>query len=320
MIFIYLFIGAFFGFLLSNQTPINSKLGSVLGSPFRSSFISFSIGTIFLAIVAIVIEMSGNGFPDVAEIFTTQPLWIWLGGILGVIYLTSNILLFPRLGAVQTLLLPMLGQILMSVAIDTFGFFNMTKVPLTWNKILGVLILLLGAFFIVVIANWAEAKKEEETDVATEKEDGLIFWRVWGILIGALSASQVTINGELGHIMKSPVVASLTSFVIGTILIFFVVLFKEKTFVPKEAKLSAQPKWIFLGGLFGALYVLGSTVLVPTIGAGLTVLIGIFGMMIGTILVTQFGFWHSPQKNVNKFQITGIILMFLGIVLIKVIS
>ena len=90
----------------------------VVGSPFISAAISFLVGSVFLAIVSAV--KSHQVFPTMTFI-QSNPAWIWLGGVLGAVYLTSNVLLFPRLGAIQTVVLPILGQILMGTLIDTFG-------------------------------------------------------------------------------------------------------------------------------------------------------------------------------------------------------
>jgi transporter family-2 protein len=319
MVTFYLLLGLCFGFALANQTPINAKLGAALKSPFRSSLFSFSIGATFLLLVAAVITLLTGHFPDIAHVITSQPWWIWLGGVVGVIYLTVNILLFPRVGAVQTLLLPILGQILMSVAIDTFGWLRMPEVPLVWNRLVGVLLLLAGAFTIVVIAKWREAKRENTIEEKKDTSAGLIAWQVIGVGAGMLSAMQTTINGQLGVALASPVVASFISFLIGTIIIFVVVAVKERRFLPEGFSPKRHPRWIWLGGLLGALFVLGNTILVPQLGAGLTVLIGILGMMIGTNFVTQFGWWKSAKKAVNRYQIIGLALMLAGIVLIKLL-
>lgn len=46
-------------------------------------------------------------------------------------FLTSNVLLFPRLGAVQTVILPILGRILMGTLIDSFGWFHAMQLQMT---------------------------------------------------------------------------------------------------------------------------------------------------------------------------------------------
>lgn len=105
-------IGLFIGIGLPIQTSINTRLKNTVGSPFVASLISFSIGTIFLAVITLI--KNGNLLISLKTIMK-EPLWIWIGGLLGVIYLTSNILLFPKLGSVQTAIMPIMGQIIMGL-------------------------------------------------------------------------------------------------------------------------------------------------------------------------------------------------------------
>ncbi len=88
------------------------------------------------------------------------PAWIWIGGICGVVFLTGNILLFPKLGGVQTVVLPVLGQILMGLTIDNFGLFYSQQTSLTAFRIAGAVLVLLG----VVLVSTAKESKAERTD------------------------------------------------------------------------------------------------------------------------------------------------------------
>ena len=101
--------------LLPIQTSINSRLSQFTRSSFYASTISFAVGTICLLVLNIIIH------PQVLtpEFFSKQTLnytWV-LGGLLGVIYLTGNLLLLPRLGAALTVVITVTGQIIMGVII-----------------------------------------------------------------------------------------------------------------------------------------------------------------------------------------------------------
>lgn len=101
------------------QTGVNTKLREHLGSPFLSAFVSFTVGTVFLY---------ASFFLTKAEpkIFESEIAWWgWLGGCLGVIFLTGNILLMPKLGSVQTAIYPIVGQMVMGLMIDHFRLFNL---------------------------------------------------------------------------------------------------------------------------------------------------------------------------------------------------
>ncbi|WP_259704549.1 DMT family transporter [Weissella confusa] len=273
--------------MLANQNPINADMKKVVGSPFISAAISFLVGSVFLAIVSAV--KSHQVFPTMTFI-QSNPAWIWLGGVLGAIYLTSNVLLFPRLGAIQTVVLPILGQILMGTLIDTFGWFGSRPIPLTALRVIGVIILIAGVVVAVVLPNVLN-KDVEAMDKAIQAKETyteLLGWRVWAIIAGAFSAMQQAINGRLGALLHAPAQGSFISFFVGFIL-------------------------ITIGGLF----VFASVLSVPQIGAGLTITMGLIGQIVGSMLVQQFGWWRSAKISVSRIQILGVVVMAAGVVFIK---
>ncbi|MEZ2075049.1 DMT family transporter, partial [Staphylococcus aureus] len=116
---LFYIIGVLVGMLIPIQTSVNSRLSLYTKSPFYTSFISFSVGTICLIVLNIFIN------PDVFSLhfFSNQTFnYTWfVGGLLGVGYLTGNLLLLPKLGATLTVIATVAGQIIMGVIIDTFG-------------------------------------------------------------------------------------------------------------------------------------------------------------------------------------------------------
>lgn len=49
---------------------------------------------------------------------------MWIGGIMGVIFLTGNVIIFPKLGVVETIVIPILVQVVMALASDHFALFG----------------------------------------------------------------------------------------------------------------------------------------------------------------------------------------------------
>ena len=68
----------------------------------------------------------------------------WVGGLLGVCFLTGNLLLLPRLGAALTVVMTVAGQIIMGVFIDTFGLLGASNHSFTFLKAVGIIILFFG--------------------------------------------------------------------------------------------------------------------------------------------------------------------------------
>ena len=115
-LYIWLFIGFIFGFAPPLQTTINSELSKQMHSSLFAALVSFTVGTIALFILTIIfnkfkIKLSQHHLGRI------KPLY-FIGGILGVVFVTSNIILMPYLGAALTTIVAMLGQMIMGVIID----------------------------------------------------------------------------------------------------------------------------------------------------------------------------------------------------------
>ncbi|WP_342743845.1 DMT family transporter [Lactobacillus terrae] len=182
-------LGVIVGIILPVQTSINARLQKTVGPPFVVSLITFTVGTIFLAIVTLI-QIKTLLVP--LTLIENQPFWIWIGGLLGVFYLTTNILLFPKMGSIQTVIMPILGQILMGLVIDQFGLFYSMESKMTVVKFLGAMFVVAG----VLVAIGLKSMLEHQVSY-TQKSKGLNLWRLIGLIAGMLSATESAINGHL---------------------------------------------------------------------------------------------------------------------------
>lgn len=302
------------GAILAVQTAINAQLRKFVISPFLASMISFAVGVIFLSITLV---SSGSSLGIPLDLLLNQPIYIWLGGIGGAIAITTNILLFPKLGSVQTTILPIFGMTLMSMFIDHNGWFNATQYSFGWNRIFGILLVLLG----VLLATAIRSKKNEQYSPRTNKESerNLWIWRILGILAGMLLAIQIAVNGQLGKVLHSSSHAALVSFFVGTITLIIIVGLKDRSYTSiKEPFKQAAPWWIWIGGILGGSYVLINVFLVNQIGNGQTVVLALFGQITGSLLVQQFGLFNSLKNRIQPLQIIGLMVMIAGVFLIRI--
>ncbi|RDW16061.1 hypothetical protein CWR48_17905 [Oceanobacillus arenosus] len=308
-------LGIGIGFGLAVQTAINSQLRKFVVSPFLASMVSFLVGTIFLAIIIIT---SGSSFAVPVSLFTSQPIWIWFGGFCGVIALTTNILLFPKIGSVQTTVMPILGMIVMGMLIDNFGWFNSIKQTFGIYRMIGVLLVLIGVLLAVVVQEIISKRKLPS--VPRENQSIQWVWRLIGIGAGMLMSIQAAVNGQLGVVLHSPFQAAFVSFFIGSVTLIIVVGLKDRNYTNiKEPIKQSAPWWVWLGGIIGGLYVLINVFLVGQIGTGQTIILALFGQIVGSLLVEQFGLLKSVKNRITPIQILGLVLMFVGVILIKII-
>ncbi len=87
-------------------------------------------------------------------------------------------------------------------------------------------------------------EKEAETH-----QTNLLGWRIWAVIVGAMSAAQQAINGRLGVLLENTAQAAFVSFFIGFLAIFIVSLFIDhrfaKNFRIKKSKTLEWNWWIF---------------------------------------------------------------------------
>ncbi|RRK09327.1 DMT family transporter [Lactiplantibacillus garii] len=291
---------------LAVQTAVNSQLRRYVQSPYLASAVSFAIGTVFLTLLTVG---TGTSLAIRWSVVVNNPWWIWLGGLLGVVGLTVNLLLFPRLGSIQTAVLPIFGQIVMGVLIDQFGWLNSPRLPLTGVKVGGLLLVTAGMFVATGVL-----KRRSDPSRGTRPQQWP--WRVLGIVAGSMVAAQAAINGHLGAILNSPIHAATVSFTIGTALLVLLVCGRHIPLRPLMAAVRAgrQRWWIWLGGLLGAAYVFGSAWLVPRIGTGQVVVIALFGQLFFSAVIEQFGWLGAPAERVGWGRLSGLLIMFVGVI------
>ena len=308
-------LGFLAGVGLPIQTSVNTRLRKKVGSPYNASLVSFVVALLFLSALLLI---TGQGLHIPLAQLLNEPAWIWIGGICGLVFLTGNILFFSKLGGVQTVVLPVLGQILMGLIIDNFGLFYSQKTPLSVFRIAGAVMVILG----VVLVSMAKENKTASEKLQKSESTTLWIWRAFGIFAGMLSATQIAVNGYLGKVVGSPIKASAISFTVGIIFLAIICIVlhfkngKSESFKNESAK---NPWWMWIGGILGGLYILANVYLSRIVGTGMTVIILLIGSTTGGILVDHFGMFESPKKPINAQKILGVLIMILGAAAIKLL-
>ena len=132
------------GGLIALQAPINSMLGKSVGT-FAAASVSFMVGTVALVLITVLI---GGGFGDVGE--ARHLSWYYLsGGALGAVYVTTALVAVRSLGAGGVVAATIAGQLSLSLLIDQLGILGVAERAITWERVLGVLLLALGTLLIV---------------------------------------------------------------------------------------------------------------------------------------------------------------------------
>jgi bacterial/archaeal transporter family-2 protein len=122
------------GAMLPVQFGINAQLAVWLGSPLRATLVSFAVGTAVLF---------ARGIADGRDL-GAAPWWVWLGGLLGAIYVLGSVVSAPKLGAAALFAFILAGQALTSLTVDHFGWVGFEENPITPGRLLGIALVAAG--------------------------------------------------------------------------------------------------------------------------------------------------------------------------------
>jgi transporter family-2 protein len=134
MIFISLAIGA--GLLVGLSRQLNGRV-ALSTNAWESSFWNHIVGLVFISLIAIIAGGLFGGTP------LDAPWWAYLGGPIGVLFIAAGSWAINRIGAAQTAMLIIAGQMISGVLLDM----AMDVTGQLWARVLGV-VLILGGMWI----------------------------------------------------------------------------------------------------------------------------------------------------------------------------
>jgi bacterial/archaeal transporter family-2 protein len=294
------------GTLLAVQAAANVQLSTATGSPFGASTLQLGIGaTLLLAATA------GAGSLDAFGGLGDAEPWHLVGGLGSAIYITSGILLFPRLGAVPTVGLWIAGQMLASMVLDGFGWLGIAAEAIDPPQVLGGLAVLIGAALIV------QAQAERGAAAALRERAP---WLALAVLAGAALPVQGAVNAQLRADLHETIAVGALSFIVATAgmgLLLAASLSLGHAPRPRIEPLARMPWWGWLGGLVGATYVTAVFSLMPEIGAAPTIALTVGGQQAASVLVDRLGLFRLPRRPIPPLRLVAVGALLTGVALIQ---
>jgi transporter family-2 protein len=289
------------GCLLAVQASANLQLTTAVGTPYGGATVQLWFAVALLAVLTI-----GAGAAGALAGVGTVPAWYLLAGLASPLYITSGILLFPRLGALAAGGLFVTGQVFASVLIDVFGLFGNPVRPLGWGVVIGAVAVLAG-----IIAVVRGPRLPQRTAPG---------WLVLGVLAGAALPVQGAINARLRAALVEPLAVALVSFAVAALtntIVLAVLLVIGRTPRPRLAGVRRMPWWGWLGGACAVAYVTGTFLLIPAIGAAVTVALTVTGQQLAAAAIDARGWFRLPRRAITVPRVAGLVLLVTGSVLVQ---
>ena len=126
----------------SVQAAVMGELGERVGIAPALAF-SVLISMVCTLATLLVWERSFGGVRAAAH----EPAWLWLGGVMSVLIVLAITVAAPRIGVTATIALVIAGNLAMAVMIDNWGLLGQDQIPISWQRVVGLVLLAAGSAF-----------------------------------------------------------------------------------------------------------------------------------------------------------------------------
>ena len=141
---LFYLLPVFAGIAITIQAGVNSQLRVAIDHPLLAALISFIVGTVALGVLLL---FSKQVMPDLAQ-YSTINWYKYTGGLLGAFVVTVTLLSVKQIGAGNMVVLIVAGQLVTAVLMDHFGVLGLNPNPVSVQKLLGIGLLIAGAWLV----------------------------------------------------------------------------------------------------------------------------------------------------------------------------
>lgn len=128
--------------------PVMATMNAGLGGKLQSPSLAVSVLLVVAFCVSIVCFFIFDGEPK--SIYpSSTPLYFYLGGFLFIFYILSITWVAPRFGVGNAIAFVLLGQVLSMALIDHFGLLGANQISLSFQRVVGLLLMAVGIFLAV---------------------------------------------------------------------------------------------------------------------------------------------------------------------------
>lgn len=132
------------GALMSIQGVFNSQVTKASGIWSASSFVQLS------AFAVCIGAWLASDRSSLFKVFTVQPKYMLLGGVIGAFITYTVIKSMEMLGPARAVMLIVTAQLAVAYGIELFGLFQVEKQPWEWRKGIGMVIVIVG----IILFKW----------------------------------------------------------------------------------------------------------------------------------------------------------------------
>ena len=131
------------GAMLAAQDPIFARSASHAGGSVQTAILAFAVA---LGALFAIWTCTGNGLPRSGVL--RMPIWIWIGGLIGIAVVLLTIHAVPRIGTGTFVSAVVCGQLIAALLYDHIGAFGLETRRIGFSDLAGMTLLLAGTLLI----------------------------------------------------------------------------------------------------------------------------------------------------------------------------
>lgn len=138
----------------------------------------------------------------------------------------------------------------------------------------------------------------------------------FAFLIGISNTVQSGVNAQLRESLGNPILAAVSSFAVGLIVLLIAFACFNQHPVPFIRDVREIPWTRFLGGVMGAFYVITVIFIIRDIGPANMLCLVVAGQMIAAMTIDHYGLQGFTAHTITLPRVAGAILLVAGVYLI----
>ncbi len=140
---------------------------------------------------------------------------------------------------------------------------------------------------------------------------------LFAFFIGCMIPLQAIINNSLRVAVGSGAVfAALINFLVGSVILVVVCVASGEKW-GSVLKLSSVAPWQLMGGLLGAMFVFGTTLLAPRIGVATMLSLVIAGQVLASLVFDRVGILGMVERELSAPRAIGAMLVIAGVLMVN---
>ena len=136
---------------------------------------------------------------------------------------------------------------------------------------------------------------------------------ITAFLMGVTLSIYLPMNSSASKYLGSSIAASATFFVVATMTVLLILILGG--YYHSLARIRNVPVYLHIAGIISAFFIIGTTFLIPKIGARTFFILLVSGQILMAIIVSHFGILESPKDPISLKKALGAILVIAGAVL-----